>query len=132
MPLNHFSVLMAPTYRCNADCEYCFENKTSDVMELEDFERILPRIVTYLRQQEVTELKFVWTGGEILTMSPEWLLTANDVCRETAELRPDSSYLDPFLRHHAFLTARRSPRMPVGRKIRTSTSIVKAMASFSW
>jgi radical SAM protein with 4Fe4S-binding SPASM domain len=85
MPLNHFSVLMAPTFRCNADCEYCFENKTSDVMELADFERIMPKIVTYLRHQEVTELKIVWTGGEILTMSPEWLLRANDLCRETAE-----------------------------------------------
>ena len=40
MPLNHFSVLISPTFRCNADCEYCFENKTSDVMELEDFDLI--------------------------------------------------------------------------------------------
>jgi radical SAM protein with 4Fe4S-binding SPASM domain len=76
---------MSPTYRCNADCEYCFENKTSDVMELDDFERIMPKIVTYLGQQEVTELKLIWTGGEILTMPPEWLLRANEVCRETAE-----------------------------------------------
>ena len=85
MPLNHFSVLMAPTFRCNADCEYCFENKTSDVMELEDFELIIPRIVTYLQRQEVTDLKIVWTGGEILTMPPEWLLRAHDICREIAE-----------------------------------------------
>lgn len=85
MPLNHFSVLIAPTFRCNADCEYCFENKTSDVMELEDFDLILPRIVTYLQRQEVTELKLLWTGGEILTMSPEWLLSANEICRKIAE-----------------------------------------------
>jgi uncharacterized protein len=85
MPLDHFSVLVAPTFRCNADCEYCFENKTSDVMELEDFERLLPRIVTYLRRQEVTELKLFWTGGEILTMSPKWLLRANDMCRDISE-----------------------------------------------
>jgi uncharacterized protein len=85
MPLNQFTVLMAPTLGCNADCEYCYENKTSDVMELADFELILQRIVTYLQRQEVTELNLLWTGGEILTMSPEWLLRANDVCRETAE-----------------------------------------------
>ena len=84
MPLNHFTVLMSPTYRCNADCEYCFENKTSHVMELEEFELILPRIVTYLQRQEITELRFIWTGGEILTMPSEWLLRANDLCRETA------------------------------------------------
>jgi uncharacterized protein len=85
MPLNHFSVLMAPTLRCNADCEYCFENKTADVMELADFERIMPRVVSYLQRQEVADLKIVWTGGEILTMQPDWLLRANDICRETAE-----------------------------------------------
>lgn len=54
-------------------------------MELENFERILPRIVTYLQCQEVTELKLLWTGGEILTMSPEWLLRANEICRKIAE-----------------------------------------------
>jgi uncharacterized protein len=85
MPLNHFSVLISPTFRCNADCEYCFENKTSDVMELEDFERIVPKIVTYMRRQEVTDLTLFWTGGEILTMSPEWLHRAHDICREIAE-----------------------------------------------
>ena len=37
-----------------------------------------------------------------------------------------------ILSDQAFLTASRSPRMPVGRKIRTSTSRVKAMASLSW
>jgi len=76
---------MAPTYRCNADCEYCYENKTSDVMELEDFERILSRMVIYFQSQQITELNLLWTGGEILTMSPEWLLRANDISRETAE-----------------------------------------------
>jgi uncharacterized protein len=85
MPLEYFSVLMSPTFRCNADCEYCFENKTSEVMDLENFERILQRIDAYLQSQEVTELKLIWTGGEILTMPPEWLLRANELCREQAE-----------------------------------------------
>jgi uncharacterized protein len=85
MPFDRFSVLVAPTFRCNADCEYCFENKTSDVMELEDFQRIMSKLITYLLKQEVTELKLFWTGGEIFTMSPDWLLTAHDVCRELAE-----------------------------------------------
>jgi uncharacterized protein len=85
MPFNHFSILVTPTFRCNADCEYCFENKKSDVMDLEDFECMLPKIVSYLRGQEVTELKLFWTGGEILTMPPDWLLRANDLCREISE-----------------------------------------------
>ena len=85
MPINYFSVLISPTYRCNADCEYCYENKTSDVMKLEDFERILRKTVTYLRRQEVTDLKLYWQGGEILTMTPEWLLRAHDFIRKVGE-----------------------------------------------
>jgi uncharacterized protein len=85
MPLDQISVLVSPTFRCNADCEYCFENKTSDVMELQDFKHIMPKLLTYLLNQEITELKLFWTGGEILTMSPEWLLRAHDVCWEISE-----------------------------------------------
>jgi uncharacterized protein len=85
MPFNCFTALISPTFRCNADCEYCFENKTSDVMELEDFKRILPRIVTYLQQQEIADLTLLWTGGEIFTMAPEWLLSARDLCREISD-----------------------------------------------
>ena len=85
MPIDCFSVLISPTFRCNADCEYCFENKTSDVMELDSFERILGKLATYFRQQDVAELKLHWQGGEIFTMDPEWLLRAHDICREIAQ-----------------------------------------------
>lgn len=87
MPISGFSVLMAPTFRCNADCEYCYEHRTSDVMELEDLERILDRLVTYFRKQEVKELQLFWQGGEIFTMTPEWLLRAHDTVREMGERR---------------------------------------------
>ncbi len=82
MPFDTFSVLISPTFRCNADCEYCFENKTSGVMDLVDFQRILVRLATYFRQQEVAELNLYWQGGEIFTMDPEWLLRAHDISRE--------------------------------------------------
>jgi uncharacterized protein len=85
VPLNQFSILMSPTFRCNADCEYCFENKTSDVMKLEDFELIFERTATYLRQQEIADVKIVWTGGEIFTMAPEWLLRAHDIVQKVGE-----------------------------------------------
>jgi len=82
MPFDSFSVLISPTFRCNADCEYCFENKSSGVMDLADFERILARLVAYFRRQEVADLKLYWQGGEIFTMDPEWFLRAHDICRE--------------------------------------------------
>lgn len=85
MPIDHFSVLVSPTYRCNADCEYCFEHKTSDVMEVADFEEILRRIVAYLKQLEVSSLTLYWQGGEIFTMSPDWFLRAHEACQEISE-----------------------------------------------
>ena len=85
MPIDCFSVILNPTYRCNADCEYCFENRTSDVMELEDFECIFRKIADYLRQQEVSDLKLHWEGGEIFTMDPEWLLRAHNISGEISE-----------------------------------------------
>jgi uncharacterized protein len=85
MPLNRFSVLVSPTYRCNADCEYCFQHKTSHVMEVQDFESVLQRIATYLQQQDVADLKLYWQGGDIFTMSPEWFLRAHEICQEIAE-----------------------------------------------
>lgn len=85
MPLNQFAVLVSPTYRCNADCEYCYENRTSDVMALKDFESLLQRIVNYLREHDVTRLKLYWQGGEIFTMAPEWFLKAHDIIRDLSE-----------------------------------------------
>lgn len=85
MPLNCFSLILSPTYRCNADCEYCFEHKTRDVMRLEDLEPILQKVATYLRQQEVTDLRIYWTGGEVFTMNPEWFLRAHDIVRTVGE-----------------------------------------------
>ena len=85
MPRDSFSVLISPTYRCNADCEYCFENKTSDMMTLGEFELLFQRISDYLRQQDVSNLTIYWVGGEIFVMDPEWLLRAHDMIRDRAE-----------------------------------------------
>ena len=85
MPHDSFSVLISPTYRCNADCEYCFENKTSDMMTLGELELLFQRICDYLRQQDVSNLTIYWVGGEIFVMDPEWLLRANDIIRNLAE-----------------------------------------------
>jgi len=54
-------------------------------MEVEEFELILQRIAAYLRQQDVSELTLYWQGGEIFTLTPEWLLKAHDICREIDE-----------------------------------------------
>lgn len=84
MPLNEFSVLISPTYRCNADCEYCYQHKTTGVMGVNDFEVSLKKLTKYLREQDVTNLTLYWQGGEIFTMSPEWFLRAHDICREVS------------------------------------------------
>ena len=32
---SHFSLILLSTLQCNADCEYCFENKTTDRLTLD-------------------------------------------------------------------------------------------------
>ena len=32
---SHFSIILLPTLGCNADCEYCFENKTDHHLSLD-------------------------------------------------------------------------------------------------
>jgi len=55
------------------------------MMEFSEFQLILQRLAAYLEQQGISDLTFYWQGGEIFTLSPEWLLRANEACRELAE-----------------------------------------------
>ena len=85
MPLNCFSVILSRRTAATQIWEYCFEHKTSDVMKLEDLEPILQRVTSYLRSQEVTNLRIYWQGGEVLTMNPEWFLRPHDIVRDVSE-----------------------------------------------
>ena len=79
------SLILLPTLRCNADCDYCFEEKSAQVMSLVQFRVVLDKITQYMKATRVDDLTIYWQGGEVLTMEPDWLLRAKDIADKCAQ-----------------------------------------------
>lgn len=79
------SLILLPTLRCNADCGYCFENKSSHVMSLDQFSIVLDKVTRYMDQMHVTDLTIYWQGGEVLTMEPDWLMRAKELVDKSSQ-----------------------------------------------
>jgi uncharacterized protein len=79
------SLILLPTLRCNADCEYCFENKSSDVMSLDQFRIILQKVTDYMNLMHVTDLTIYWQGGEVFTMEPKWFMRALEIIDKSSQ-----------------------------------------------
>ena len=84
---NHFSIILLPTNKCNVNCEYCFEDKTSDRMSLEQLSLLTKRVLDYMDEACISGLMIHWQGGEIMTMPPEWFAAAYDLMGEAAAAR---------------------------------------------
>lgn len=85
MNRRRLSLILLPTLRCNADCDYCFEQKSSRVMSLDQFRVVLDKVTDYMTRTHIDDLTIYWQGGEILTMEPEWLLSAKDIADECSQ-----------------------------------------------
>jgi sulfatase maturation enzyme AslB (radical SAM superfamily) len=44
---SHFSLILLSTLQCNADCEYCFENKTDDRLTLDRLGEMIRKVLDY-------------------------------------------------------------------------------------
>lgn len=75
---NHFSLILLSTNRCNADCDYCFENKTRDRLTLEQLDVIVDKVLTYMEEQGIASLTLHWQGGEAMLLSPDWYAQAHE------------------------------------------------------
>ena len=80
-----FSLILLPTLECNADCEYCFENKSDHRLSPDQFAVILEKVVDYLESENIGTLSIYWQGGEVMTLPPEWFEHANDLIRRCVE-----------------------------------------------
>ncbi len=87
MPGSHVSLILIPTLRCNARCEYCFENKSEDSLTIEQFRIILDKMADYMDEIRVQDMTIFWQGGEVFTLSPEWFWRAKDVIEEVSSQR---------------------------------------------
>ena len=83
----NFSIILLPTLSCNADCAYCFENKTDQHLTLDQFALLLEKVMDYLEQSHRGKLSLYWQGGEVMTMSPEWFEQANLIIKKSAAVR---------------------------------------------
>lgn len=67
----HINVLMMPTDFCNMNCIYCFNSRTKAVekprMSIETLRQTMKIIIPYF-----DEVKFIWHGGEPLSMGKEF------------------------------------------------------------
>ena len=84
---SHFSLILLPTLRCNADCEYCFENKSDHHLTLDKLTVLVEKVMDFLEQAQIKRLSIYWQGGEVTTLSPEWFEQANVIIRQSAEAR---------------------------------------------
>jgi radical SAM protein with 4Fe4S-binding SPASM domain len=78
----HFSLILLPTLECNADCEYCFEQKSDQRLTMDQLEVILGKILDYLDREHIGTLSIYWQGGEVMTLPPEWFERAHAIIRK--------------------------------------------------
>ncbi|MRR58469.1 MAG: radical SAM protein [Deltaproteobacteria bacterium] len=83
----HFSLILLPTLACNADCEYCFENKTPRHLTLEQLSVLVEKVMDFLEERHIGQLSLYWQGGEVMTLPPEWFEQADIIIRRSAEAR---------------------------------------------
>ena len=84
---SHISLILLSTLQCNADCEYCFENKTTDRLTLDRLGEMIRKVLDYMVEKSLTGLNIYWQGGEAMLLPPSWYEQANDLIRREAELR---------------------------------------------
>jgi radical SAM protein with 4Fe4S-binding SPASM domain len=85
MKERQFSLILLPTLECNADCEYCFEDKSGHRLTLDRLAVILEKVMDYLESENIGTLSIYWQGGEVMTLPPEWFERANDIIHRCAE-----------------------------------------------
>ncbi len=87
MSAKSFSLILLPTLKCNADCDYCFEDKTSDRLSLERLKVLMDKVLDYLVEKDIAELTIHWQGGEAMTLPPAWFEQAHGLIGEAAAAR---------------------------------------------
>ncbi|MDM8539501.1 radical SAM protein [Desulfococcaceae bacterium HSG9] len=83
----HFSLILLPTLRCDAACDYCFEKKAGADMSIDQLKSLISKVLDYMEQNEAKALSIHWQGGEVMMMSPQWFARAGDVIDRAADSR---------------------------------------------
>lgn len=84
---SHLSLILLSTLQCNADCEYCFENKTTDRLTLDRLGELIRKVLDYMVEKSLTALTIYWQGGEAMLLPPSWYEQVNELIQREAEAR---------------------------------------------
>lgn len=82
-----FSLILLPTLQCNADCDYCFEDKTNARLSLARLQVLIDKVLDHLVEKDIPELLIHWQGGEVMTLPPSWFARAYDLIGAAAQRR---------------------------------------------
>ncbi len=85
--MSHLSLILLPTLWCNADCDYCFEEKSRHCLEIDRLSVVVNKVLDHLDVTGTETLSIYWQGGEVLTLPPDWFMRANDLIGERAYVR---------------------------------------------
>jgi uncharacterized protein len=80
-----FSLILLPTLRCDADCDYCFEKKTEHHLALEQLSAVAHSVMDHMERNRIETLSIYWQGGEVMTLAPEWFEEANAIIQLIAD-----------------------------------------------
>ena len=81
------SLILMPTLRCNARCDYCFENKKESVLSPDQLSTILGKVLEHMEENAIATLNIHWQGGEVMTLPPEWFSRAHEIILRASEKR---------------------------------------------
>jgi radical SAM protein with 4Fe4S-binding SPASM domain len=84
---NHLSLILLSTLKCNAACEYCFEDKTNDRLDHEKLTILIDKVLDYMDEKAIGGLTIYWQGGEALLLPPSWYEQAYRIIQDAAESR---------------------------------------------
>jgi uncharacterized protein len=82
-----FSLILLPTLRCDADCDYCFEKKTEQQLTLDQLSVVVQKVMGHMELNHMETLFIYWQGGEVMTLPPAWFEEANGIIQEIADRR---------------------------------------------
>jgi uncharacterized protein len=87
MSAQPLSLILLPTLDCNAECDYCFEEKSPIHLSPAALERLTAAILDHMDATGAGEAELYWQGGEALLLGPAWFAAAHESMGAAAAAR---------------------------------------------
>ena len=81
---NHFSLILLSTNKCNAACDYCFEDKTNNRLDHAKLQLLIDKVLDHMETCRIGSLTIHWQGGEAMLLPPDWYRQAFELIQNAA------------------------------------------------